>query len=141
MMAGCLLAGCANEAQDDQPLSPSMIRSRFSGRTFNGSENGNRFLLSFEPNGIATMRGPTAEYGRWRPDENGLCLSWYARPEQCAPVYQVGFARYRVGDADLNSQETFTEPAFDQSFDPDFERRRDQLPTGFGRSPFGAFPR
>jgi hypothetical protein len=128
LAAGFMLAGCAAQATDDQPLGASMIHSRFSGRTFSGVQHGNRFLLHFEPNGIASVNGPTAEYGRWRTTEEGLCLHWHEGPETCAPVYQIGFARYRVGDAEINSQETFADHPFDNDFqrgfgDRNFERR------------------
>jgi hypothetical protein len=104
-----LLAGCASDADNDKPLSPILIRDRLAGRTFSGSEKGNDFLLHLEPNGIARFNGATAEFGHWRPAEEGLCLTWHDRAEQCAPVFQVGFASYRVGDMELISQETFGE--------------------------------
>ncbi|MDB5409801.1 MAG: hypothetical protein JWL84_4713 [Rhodospirillales bacterium] len=130
--ASCLLADCVSQPTDDQPLGASMIHSRFSGRTFNGLQHGNGFLLHLEPNGIASVNGPTAEYGRWRTTEEGLCLKWHEGPETCAPVYQIGFARYRVGDAEMDSQETFPlDRGFERGFGGrDFEHRWDRPAFG-----------
>lgn len=120
LLAACLaplLAGCVSDADNDKPLSPILIRDRLSGRTLSGSENGNRFLLRLEPNGVATVNGATAEFGHWRPTEEGLCLTWSDRSEQCAPVFEVGFSRFRVGNMDLISQERLDNGPVGQPFE------------------------
>jgi hypothetical protein len=101
------LAGCAGDAADDTPLTPILIRDRLVGRMLSGTENGNGFLLRLEPNGVARVRGATAEFGRWRSTEAGLCLAWRDRPEQCAPVFEIGFARYHIGNMELTAQDGF----------------------------------
>lgn len=81
-----LLDGCVAAPDENQPLSPILIRDRLSARTLSGSENGNGFLLRLEPNGVARVNGATAEFGHWRATENGLYLTWHDGAERCAPV-------------------------------------------------------
>jgi hypothetical protein len=102
-----LLDGCVAASDENQPLSSIPIRDRLSARTLSGSENGNGFLLRLERNGVARVNGATAEFGHWRATENGLCLTWHDGAERCAPVIQLGFARYGVGNMELNTQKTF----------------------------------
>jgi hypothetical protein len=99
-----LLVGCVVDADQDRPLSPVLIRSQLSGRTLTGIQDGQRFYLHFQPNGVAVRNGAQAEYGHWGTDETkGLCLQWHDEPEpSCAPVYQINPGRYRLGDTDVN---------------------------------------
>jgi len=99
-----LLTGCATESDLDRPLSPILIRTQLSGRTVTGIQDGQRFYLHFQANGVAVRNGAQAEFGRWSTDEMpGLCLQWHdERERHCVPVYQLNPGRYRLGDTDVN---------------------------------------
>jgi hypothetical protein len=61
-------------------------------------------------------------FGNWRPTEEGLCLTWSDRSEQCAPVFEVGFSRFRVGNMDLISQERLDNGPVGQPFERGIRR-------------------
>jgi hypothetical protein len=97
------MSGCADQAELDQPLSPIALRQQIIGRTVLATENGQRSLIHFSGNGVAAINGASAEYGRWRIEENGsFCLQWRDQPERCAAVYQINASRYRIGDVEMN---------------------------------------
>ena len=97
------LNGCVDQAELDQPVSPLALRQQIVGRTAAATENGQTSFIHFSGDGVATINGATAEYGRWRIAENGsLCLQWRDQPERCAAVYQINASRYRVGTVDIN---------------------------------------
>ena len=98
----CLVAACVQLALD-QPLSPMAVRDALVGRQILVSENGEDVYLYLRRDGIATVNGPTAEFGKWRITDAGeLCLLWRDRPERCAPVYVTGGSHYRSGATDLS---------------------------------------
>jgi hypothetical protein len=102
LLAMLALSACASDGDLNQPLSPIAIRSRLSGRTVMGNENGQIFYMHFAPNGVVVRNGSAAEYGQWRTNEAGLCLVWHDQGEQCMPVYQVHIGRYRLGNTEVN---------------------------------------
>ena len=93
-----VVAGCTDAEDLSQPLSPPMVRSGITDRTFTGLIGDQRFFITFERNGSATYYGAVAEYIHWRAGDEGLCIRWYdATDEKCAPVYLIGYDSYRVG--------------------------------------------
>ncbi len=98
-----VLAACATPEEEDQALSPNLIRRALIGGTLIGGLDTAPVYLYFAPNGVAVRNGAVAEFGQWRVDEGkGLCLNWRETGESCAPVYQVHTGRYRIGDVEYN---------------------------------------
>ena len=100
------VAGCTGAEDLSQPLSPPMVRTGITNRTFTGLIGDQRFLITFNFNGSATYYGANAQYIHWRVGNEGLCIRWYdAADEKCAPVYLVGYESYRVGSIAMHELE------------------------------------
>ena len=99
----CLVAACSQSSLD-QPLSSFAIRDALVEHVIVVSENGeNTRYLRLQRDSVATINGPSAEFGKWRINDAGeLCLLWHAQPERCASVYATGGSHYRIGDTELS---------------------------------------
>ena len=99
----CLVAACAQSSLD-QPLSSFAIRDALVDHVSVVSENGkNTRYLHLGHDSVATVNGPSAEFGKWRINDAGeLCLQWHDQPERCAAVYATGGSHYRLGDTELS---------------------------------------
>jgi len=97
------LTACVGSQSLEQPLSPLVARGELVDRTIVGTENGQTSFIRLAQNGLATLNGPSAEFGRWQFNENGaLCLQWPGQPQRCAPVYATGGSQYRFGEMNLS---------------------------------------
>lgn len=103
LAAAMALTACVGSQSLEQPLSPLVARSELVDRTIVGTENGQTSFIRLAQNGVATLNGPSAEFGSWQFNENGaLCLQWSGRPQRCAPVYATGGSQYRFGEMNLS---------------------------------------
>lgn len=98
-----LLAACAADDDQDQPLTYWQFWTRLAGHTVEATDsNGQRYHVRLATTGVATITGGTAEFGQWHTDErNNLCLRKFEGPEVCAPLYQLNVAHYRWGETVL----------------------------------------
>jgi hypothetical protein len=103
LAAAMTLTACVGSQSLEQPLSPLVARSELVDRTIVVTENGQTSFIRLAQNGVATLNGPSAEFGRWQFNENGaLCLQWSGQPQRCAPVYATGGSQYRFGEMNLS---------------------------------------
>jgi hypothetical protein len=103
LAATMALTACVGSQSLDQPLSPLVVRGELVDRTVVATENGETSFIHLAQNGVATVNGTSAEFGRWQFDENGaLCVQWRGQPQRCAPVYAAGGSHYRFGEMDLS---------------------------------------
>ena len=99
----CFIAACS-QSSFDQPLSSFGIRDALVDHVVVVSENGENIrYLHLGHDSVATVNGPSAEFGTWRiNDADELCLLWHDQPERCASVYATGGSHYRLGDTELS---------------------------------------
>ncbi|WP_310565668.1 hypothetical protein [Hydrogenophaga sp.] len=91
-LVGLVLAGCATPtfAPESQPVTGKALQERLAGKTYTARiANGIGWEMRYESQGLMhmTVSNGTADRGRWRTEDNRLCVDFEGKfPSGCSEM-------------------------------------------------------